>query len=236
MYKSTRILAFCLLLIFAMGSTSQAITRVARKLYMIDIFSGYGSPVGNYDGIPGDDWYYDNSLHEFPADQVYDGSFHIGVDYGQLWANHFLMSVGFRYTHHNLKDTIGNALDAFYYDAKHKLNQYDLDLNLNCLVTDIYETIAAPYFGIGLHGGITNVSADGIIVSGDGGDIVGSASQNELTFAMSVNFGAELKIFTAPSRKSFVTLASVNSWDFVGTSNRPRYLNIGGAIKYYFRL
>lgn len=236
MNKITRIFALCLLLIFALGSTSQAITRVARKLYVIDLFSGYGSPVGNYSAIPGDDFYYDGAIHEFPADQVYDGSFHIGIDYGQLWANHLLTQVGFRYVHHNLKDTIGNARDAFYYNTKPKLNQYDLDLNFNYLVTNIYETFGSPYVGLGLHGGITNVSTEGIVVSGEEGDIVTSSSQNELTFAMSLNFGAEFKVFTAPSGKSFVTLASVNSWDFVSTNDRPKYLNIGGAIRYYFRM
>ena len=61
------------------------------------------------------------------------------------------------------------------------------------------------------------------------------ADENELKFTVSVNFGADIKVWTAPSGRSYVALSSVNSWDLLASGQRPRYLNIGGAIKYYFR-
>jgi hypothetical protein len=224
MNRFTRIAALSLLLMFALGSTSQAITRVAKKLYVVDISSGYGSPVGDYDGIPGDDFVIDGVLYKFPADQVYDGAFWLSTNYGMVFADHLLISAGIRYTHHNLKDTIGNREFAFSYVYPLRLNQWDLDLDFNYQPVSIYESFATPYVGLGFFGGITNISAEGF------------ESRNELTLGARLNFGAELKVFTAPSKKSFVTLASVNSWDFAATNDRPRYLNIGGAIKYYFRL
>ena len=63
----------------------------------------------------------------------------------------------------------------------------------------------------------------------------GYDNENDLTLAASLNFGAEVKLHTAASGRSFVALASMNNWNFYAANDRPKYLHIGGGLKYYFR-
>ena len=224
MYRFLRLIAVALVIVFAISSTSSAITRVARKLNMMDIYAGGSIPWGTYNGTPGDKFILEGQRYEFDGDQVYDNGFFIGFDYGQLFSEHFLFTVGFCYTHQPLKDTIQNDEVAFFYtEGAPTLHLYDLNVNLNYLFANLYDFPVSPYVGVGIQPGIASTSLEGYY------------SRNELTFGMSVNFGAEFKIFTAPSGRSFVTLASDNSWNFVGSNDRPKFFNIGGAIRYYFR-
>jgi hypothetical protein len=223
MSRAFRVIVTSAVVVFALSSSSQAITRVGKKLNVIEFYGGYAGPLGTYNGIPIDEFIIEGRQWEFEADEVYGASYYFGLNYGQLFANRFLISAGFRYTRHDLKDTIGNDEMAFMYDFKPNLHQYDLDLNLNYLFTNLHVSGFAPYVGLGMHGGIASATWEGF------------DSENELTFAMSVNFGAEVKLYTAASGRSFVTLASMNNWNFLSTNDRPKYLHIGGGIKYYFR-
>ena len=174
-------------------------------------------------GLPNDPFVLEGRQWEFDAEDVYGDSYYFGLEYGQLIAGHWLGSVGFRFTHHNLRDTIGDERMAFMYDFKPTFNQYDLEVNMNYLLNSLASSVWTPYAGLGLHAGIASVDWDEY------------DAENDLTFGMNLNFGAEVKLYTAASGKSFVTLASMNNWNFMATNDRPKYLQIGGGVKYYMR-
>lgn len=228
MNKITGVVTLCLLLVFALGSTSQAITRVARKLYVFDVYGGYSKPVGSYNGLPGFsdiDFLINNRFVDVSAEDVYEDTYHLGFDIGQLWSEHFMVTFGFRFSDLKVKDTIPLPFDSIIvFREDIRLRQYDLNFDANYLPLRIAESFWSPYVGVGVGGGISS------------GSVSGYASENQLTFVARLNFGAEVKFFTAPSGKSFFTLASANSWDFVSSNDRPKHLNIGGAIRYYFRM
>ena len=100
---------------------------------------------------------------------------------------------------------------------------YDFDFNLNYLFANITEFPLAPYAGVGFTGGLTAATAKGY------------DSESRIEVLARVNFGLEFKFWQSASKRSFLTVASVNSYDFVASGDRPRHLYMGGALKYYFR-
>ena len=126
--------------------------------------------------------------------------------------------LGFRFTDHNVKDIFAEipAQDITY-------RQYDLEFNVNYLLNNLARTFWSPYVGIGAQAGFTSLSEKG------------ADDQSDLKFALSLNFGVDFKIWGEPKNRSFVTLSSINSLNFLGSDNRPQYLNIGGGLRYYFR-
>ena len=223
MSKVWRIAALMTVAVLFIAASSQAITRVAGRWSVLSVHGGYAKPWGQYDGLPNDPFVLEGRQWEFDAEDVYGDSYCFGLEYGQLIAGHWLGSVGFRFTHHNLKDTIGDERMAFMYDFKPTFNQYDLEVNMNYLLNNLASSVWTPYAGLGLHAGIASVDWDEY------------DAENDLTFGMNLNFGAEVKLYTAASGKSFVTLASMNNWNFMATNDRPKYLQIGGGVKYYMK-
>lgn len=216
-----------LALAFAVSSVSEArIIRVAKRLNVIEFTAGYSHPVGSYHTIGTIDFRNNiGVIVDIDADRVYDPTFHLGISYGQLRGGHLLYSIGFRYTKIETLDTfVVDPYISYLFDpVKPSFNQYDVDFNLNFLAADIAKAPIAPYVGIGFHGGITAQTATGF------------QAENWVTLALSLNFGADFKIWGAPKGRSLVTLSSVNSIDLLASNHRPRYLNIGGGLKYYFR-
>ncbi|MEW6412230.1 MAG: hypothetical protein AB1483_07130 [Candidatus Zixiibacteriota bacterium] len=215
---------------FAASSTSEAaITKVAKRLNVLEFYGGYAHPVGSYDGIDIIDFLdSQDRLVELDADQVYDPGFYFGFNYGQLRSNHILVSLGFRWTHINTLDTfytdplVPNYGWAFVPETP-TFNLYDLDLNVNYFFLDPSVSVVAPYVGLGAHAGILSVS----------GDLI--ETENDLKFAMGLNFGADFTFWKAPGGRSMMALSSVNEWVVAGSIDRPKYLNFGAALKYYFR-
>ena len=212
------------MVLFPLTQEVFAVSKVARSINFVDFFAGGSMPVGHRDGLPDYDFLINTRLVDVKSDDIYGNTFNLGITYGQLKGSHFLWSAGFRYTDHKvvdtipLTDTLGLEL---LYDPTYR--QLDIDFNFNFYLTDLLKSSFSPYTGLGIHGGILRIDDDV------------NQSDYSANLGMSLNFGADLKIWTSADDLKFVTLSSVNSYDFYGSSDRPKYINIGGAVKYYFR-
>ncbi len=200
-----------------------AVSKVARSINFVDFFVGSSRPVGNRDGLPDFDFLINNRSVKVNSDDIYDNTFNLGFSYGQLRGSHLLWSAGFRYTDHKVVDTIP-LTDTFGLELLYNptYRQFDIDFNFNYYLTDLAKASLSPYGGLGVRAGILTISDDV------------NTNDYSANLGLSLNFGADLKIWNAADTRSFVTLSSVNSYDFYGSSDRPKYLNVGGAIKYYF--
>jgi len=229
MSRTGKILLVMIPLLVVAASDIFGITRVARRLNMLEFYGGYASPIGKYDAIIGDfildrHFVVDGRLVEVNGDDVYEPSFYLGVSYGQLRSRYFLFSIGFRYTNADLQDTIMfSPTVGMIIPDDYSLALYDIDVNLNYLLADPISSPVSPYFGIGLHSGIVHAKFKGI------------NSDDRVMFALSFNFGVDVKLWSAPKGRSMVTLSSINNWNVVSSDDRPRYLHIGGGIRYWFR-
>lgn len=215
-----KVLAFSILtavLIIPCTTPQAAIVKVARRINVIDFYGGYAHPWGDYkrlsilplvnsQGIP----------VELSADEAYDPTYFFGFSYGQLRNDRLLYSLGFRWTHINVED------DLEFTVSRPTLNQYDLDFNLNYFFTNPSVSSVSPYVGLAFHGGVHSYS-DRLV------------DESEVTLAGGINFGADFRVWSSPSGRSFVALSSVNEWLYAASDERPKYLNLGAAIKYYFR-
>ena len=201
-----------------------AITRTTRTLNFVEFYAGSSMPQGTYTGLPDYNFIINGSLVDVDAKDVYDNSFHFGLSYGQLRGPHLLYSLGFKYTRHNVKNIIPISVDTVVLvDSSTNYNQFDLDFNLNYMITDITKSPFAPYVGIGVQAGLLSISGGGF------------QSQNEVMLGLRLNFGADFKIWSAKDGTSLLTLSSLNSYDFYGSNQKPKYLNLGVGLRYYFR-
>jgi len=227
MSRIVRPLVLMLTLVLAVGSLSEArIKRVARRYNVIDLYGGYSTPIGSYHTIGTIDFVNARGvIVDIDANRVYDPTFHLGFTYGQLRGGHLLYSIGFRYAKIKALETfvVDSTISYRFAPVKPSFHQYDIDFNFNFLVANISKTSLAPYIGIGFHGGLTSQTATGF------------ESENWVTLAASLNFGADFKLWAGPQKRSFVTLSSINSVDVMASERRPRYLNFGVGLKYYFR-
>ena len=201
-----------------------AITRTTRTLNFVEFYAGSSMPQGTYTGLPDFNFIINNRLVDVDAGDVYDNSFHLGLGYGQLRGSHLLFSLGFKYTKHDVKNIIPISIDTVVLvDSSTNYNQFDLDFNLNYMITDITKSPFAPYVGIGVQAGLLSISGGGF------------QSQNEVMLGLRLNFGADFKIWSAKDGTSLLTLSSLNSYDFYGSNQKPKYLNLGFGFRYYFR-
>jgi len=220
MSKIVRTAVVLLALVFAVSSLAEArIQRVAKRYYVVDFYAGYAVPHGEYDRM-GDVRFVNLSGYPIKIDAAdwLDNTYFLGFDYGALYRDHLLLMVGFRFTNHNVKDVFSIPEQDIAY------RQYDLELNVNYMFNDLSKLIWSPYIGIGSQAGFTSLSIKGA-----------DNNQSDFKFALSLNFGVDFKIWGGPQSRSFVTLSSINNLNFLGSDNRPQYLNIGGGLKYYFR-
>ncbi len=216
MRLSVRSVVTAMILLFGFSSIADAaLVRVAKRYNYLTFFGGYSSPIGEYDGV-GDTDFEDPLGRDvsIDADDLYDPTFHVGVNYGQLRNNHIAFNVGFRYT------KVKHQLDFNVADVN--INQYDIDLELNYLPLNLTKEIFSPYVGAGINAGLTSIGADGY------------ENENHTDIAASVNAGMEFVVGRFPN--GFLTLASINSYTFWNSQNRPKYINIGGGLKYYFSM
>jgi hypothetical protein len=218
MLRQFKIITVLFVLLLMAASSADAIQRVAPKWSLVEIYGGYASPLGTYDNVAGIPFYdqFDRRI-EVDADEVYDPGFYFGFNYGQVRNRHLMMSIGFRYTKANLDD------ELVFTVGRPKVSIYDLELNLNWQFMNLQHSLWTPYFGLGFHAGLVKQ------------DYRDFADEWETTTDLGLNFGADVKIWSDPSGRAFVTLSSINSWTFVASDERPRSLNIGGGIKYFFK-
>jgi hypothetical protein len=209
----------------ALASSAQGITRVGKRVSFMELYAGGGSAHGEYDGvIPDIDFIINNNLTDVKAEDVYNPSWHIGVGYGRVHGGMFFYSVGFRFTHHSLSDTIPLQFDTILViNPDYTLNQYDIDINVNHYLLNANDALFAPFIGLGWYGGITSAKIEGF------------ETDNKASLGLGFNFGFDVKLWNAGKGGPYVTLSSINSLDFVATDDRPRYLKLGGGIKYFFQ-
>ena len=221
--KTAMLLAVILPLLAS--SVNSEIIRVARRYNVVSFFGGTSSPVGTYSNLAGFAVFTDELGNpiEVDGDKVYDPTYQLGFSYGRVRDNRLALEIGFRYTRieRTGSDWVVTGSDGNV--AIVRLHQYDLDINFNYLLMNIIERRFAPYVGVGFRTGFTNAEAPGY------------RSEAHFNSVMVANVGAELKVWEGAKKRSFITLASVNSYDLYATGDRPRYMNIGGALKYYFR-
>ncbi len=226
MYSKIKwLIALALALAIGVPATSFGIVRVSKSYNYLQFYGGYAQAVGKYDHI--NEWnFFDENrrIVELNADKVYDPTYSFAVSYGQV-RGRLGLDFGFHYTRVKTPDTFFVSQNYFNLLTPEtpRFDLYDADLNVNLFLMDPWESIVAPYLGVGFHGGL--ISATGRIID----------TKSDLVFGMGINFGADLKIWTAPSDAAYMTISSVNEYQILGSELRPRYLNIGGAIKYYFR-
>ncbi len=213
-----RIFLTTIALLSLVFSSSLAVTREARSLYVTGIHGGYSSPFGNYSGIGSYEW----TGGTLTASELLDPTYHIGLEIGKVSNDHLFAGIGIRYTKINVNDAIGDYLSPIDTSSL-RFNQYDISLNCNYYLTNLYEESLSPYFGGELLMGLTSFTPPGF------------RSETQFSLGMAVNFGLDLKVWSAKDQRSFVTLASINSWQLAASGNRPRYLNIGGGLRYFFR-
>lgn len=243
--KLTYSLIILSILLISVPKTEAAIQKVAKKYNFISVYGGYSNPYGQYDGLT---WEKFLGYKNIDADEIYDNSFHFGVKYGSVIKGHYSIDLGFRYTKHAVKDTVYLARDVYdpsdgfvydyfndYTSLDQRIGQFDFELDLNYLFMDLDKSLFTPYVGIGGKMGITNTHFNGLFYDEAEDTYYEFENENDFTFNINLNFGAEFKIWQAQYNRSFVTLASINSLDLLSNDDKPRYLNIGGALKYYFR-
>jgi len=227
MFKITKIFILVLVagaLVLLSVANVSAITRTTRTLNFVEFYAGSSMPQGTYTGLPDFNFIINNRLVDVDAEDVYDNTFHLGLGYGQLRGSHLLFSLGFKYTKHDVKNIIPISIDTVVLvDSSTNYNQFDLEFNLNYMITDITKSPFAPYVGVGVQAGLLSISGGGF------------QSQNEVMLGLRLNFGGDLKIWSAKDGTSLLTLSSLNSYDFYGSNQKPKYLNLGVGFRYYFR-
>jgi hypothetical protein len=225
MSRTCKLLVLALLLTLSVSSPASAIVRVTPTWSFVQFHGGYTVPFGDYAGIP--TWkFLDPSVQqlvEFSADELYDPSYALGVNFGQIRGGHLSYSIGFRFSKHALRDfPIENDDGIIDFPVNIDLYQYDLDLDLNYYLANINVATISPYIGLGLGFGITNV------------DYKIGRNENDGNVVFRANAGFDLKL-TETAAPTYWALSSVNSYDLLASGDRPRYLTIGGALRYYFK-
>ncbi len=201
--------------------SAMAVTKIPKSLNFMSVFGGMSSPVGTVEGVPGELFSYNGTIYEIDALNAYDDAVFFGFDYGQVYFRHLSLSVGFSYIGHKYLNPSSPVAWPGWVNSP-KLNQYDFTVKSHYLLNDLRTNRWSPYVGLSLLSGFTTV---------DWGDI---ENENRLTLALGLDFGAEAKVYRFSHSKGFITLASVNNYNFMTTGDRPQYLHFGGAIKYYY--
>jgi hypothetical protein len=223
MKRGFRLLVTALLVTFFWAADSFAISRVTRQLNVFEMGIGYSDPIGSYDRIHNINFVDQNSVPvAADASLLYDGTYHLGAGFGQVWGEHFLGTLRFNYT----KVAITNFTKSTFYDSDGiipSFNQYDFKFDFDFQFNDIARTSWTPYVGLGFAAGFTRLSAPGF------------SSSSEANVGLAANFGAEVKVWAGREGRNFMTIGSINSVDFASSGYRPRYLNIGVGLRYYMR-
>lgn len=232
-------------ILLAAPESDGAIRKVAKRYNFVTLYGGYSNPYGSYDGLTWEKFY---GFKDIDADEIYDNSFHFGLQYGAIYKGHYAFDVGFRYTKHAVKDTVYLARDVYdetdglYYDyfldyasLDQRIGQFDLEMDMNYYLTDLDVATISPYVGIGVKLGVTNTRFNGLFYDAEQDTYFEFENENDFTYNFNINFGAEVKIWQSDTKPAYLTLASINSVDLLSNDDKPRYFNIGGALKYYFR-
>ncbi len=211
-------------------SSAIAISKVTKKVNFVEFYGTYSHPIGTYEsiGVGSYEIPFENSMNrifKLDAVDVYDGSYGFGINYGQIQGNK-MFSLGFGFTEIKHDDTF--LVD----DVVHWYNElfesptfrlYDLNLNFNYYLADPTRMGLSPYLGAGFKAGFLNASTPG------------AEAENDITFSLGINFGADITFWESANKRSFIALSSKNQFQFLNSSVRSKFFNFGAALKYYFR-
>jgi len=216
-------LAFMLLV--AAATPAHAIQRVAARFGIMEVRFGYAMPLGTHTGTFVDDFIYEGRLYEANAKDVYKEGVAFGVSFGQTSARNFSLGIGFQYVAHDFRDTAvsKDGTIGFYQAETPTYRQYDLQFSARYSPLDIKAVPIAPYIGVSISPGLGKA------------DFRSFQDEYQITLSTSLDFGVDLRIWSAPDSRSFLCLSSINSWDFYGSGDRARHLQIGGGLRYFFK-
>ncbi len=221
--KLVCVIALVAMVVGAVSISDAAIRRVPARFNLLNFYGGYTNPFGQYDALGPvpitDDM---GRQIKVDADQLFDGSYYFGLDYGSIVNRYFQIMVGFRFTNNKVQDYVHQqAVEQWGTDFTYRT--YDVNFEMNFYPIDLSQNVFSPYAGAGMQAGL-------VVYKEEGYD-----ADSKMKISGNLNFGGDLKIYQAPNKRSFVTLASTNSYNFAATENRPKYLYIGGALRYWFR-
>ncbi len=230
MSKSMRIFFAVMVVLLVSATNIFAITKVAARYNVMEFNVSSATAHGSYNriGIGGYKVPFFNEfgqLLELDAEVVYDNSVAIGLNYGRLINDNVLFNVGFSFT----DVQIGDSLKSFFVNIPThqihwmKLRMYNIDFNWNYYIYSPVKKAFAPYGGVGFQAGLLSAS---------GADF---ASESDFIMATSFNFGADLKVWKTADEMGFLSISSVNSYQFYASESRPKYLTIGLGLKYFMR-
>lgn len=214
--KPRIVLFLCLAMIVIGVCDAAAVVRVARRFNVMEFAFLTADPVGTYSRVGTIDLIDQNDIpFEEKGDEVFNSTWGVALSYGQLRNDVFAGSVGFRYikVDHKLQ-FIETTID---------FHQVDLDFTLNIHPLKPASSLFSPYVGGTVNAGLTITEPQGY------------ATESALTVGLSANFGFDFKVWSDNTNKSFLTLASINSYNLIASDGRPKYFQIGGGLRYWFK-
>jgi hypothetical protein len=239
MLSRIRFAILALTLVAIAAIPAQAIQRVASKFGILEVRFGYAMPLGEYDGLPGMDFIFDDTVAFSPdpivvsksvaldADRVFNDGFAAGLSYGQMIGGHWRALVAFDYARNKVKNPIiqqiGDSVYTISFTDDLTYNQYDLAFRASYAFADLRKYGWSPFLGLGALAGLSTSQSPGY------------QTDSEFDFGMSLDCGLDVKLWEAQNGHSFATLSSINSWNFFATGERVSHLQIGGGIKYFFK-
>lgn len=227
MSRLRKSLVLTIVLAIGLGGSASAIQRVAAKVGVLEFRVGYAMPQGSHWGLTGAPFETSTQVPlKGDATDIYKDGFNLGIAYGQILNKHWLISLGFDYTRNKVKDPIvlriGDATYTDNFPEERTYQRYDLSFRSGYFLNNPVRHAWTPYFGVAALVGLSTLS------------IPGHETNSEFDFGMSLDFGLDFKIWAEPDSRTFVTLSSINSWNFLSTKERVSHLQIGGGIKYFF--
>jgi hypothetical protein len=191
-----------------------AVNRVARSIYVFGVHAGWSGPFGDYYAIGPVDF---GGYQPISAPDLFDPSYHLGMEIGKLTGDKLYTGLGIRYT----KIDIDRLIELT--PTNLRFHQFDVNLDVSFYPVNPMQESVSPYFGPGLGLGLTTASARGY------------SSESQFNLSLNLNFGIDFRVWKANDGRSLMTLSSVNSANILATGDRPKFVNIGGAFRYFFR-
>lgn len=214
--KPRFLISFVLTLIFVTASTTSAVERVARRYNLMEFAIVSASPVGTYDRVGTVDLTNEfGNVAAYDADRVFNSTWGVSLFYGQLRNDIFVGGLGLKYikVKHNL----------LFEETTVNFHQFDMEITLNVHPFGPAQAIFSPYGGATVDAGMTIT------------DPQGYRTETSLGLGLSGNFGFDFKLWSEKANHSFLTLTSFNTYNLMASSGRPRYLQIGAGLRYWFR-
>lgn len=214
-----------LALILGLSVPTCALERVAAKTAYWEIGFSYAMPQGSYAGIPGMD-FTDESARTVSIDgaNLYEDGFAARLGYGKIVGGKWLLGVTFDYARNQMKNPIvQTGYEPLLFPETNTYSHYAVVIRPGYAPLDLKTAGWSPFVGTSFSFGLAALTAPTY------------SAEYEATFGMDLDFGLDIKIWQSSDDRSYVTLASMNSWNFLATGNRVSHLQIGGGLRYFFK-